>query len=433
MSKKSICFKPEFYNVNGDYLVSHLKDDGVSVRPTLSKVKESVLETNYKMNDETKSNIPRFANFALVPENNPENYKREINLGDGLKNFNLYELPFHPAGKHELNDGKHTNWPNILELLLHIAPHKKPFPKSRFTYIELLLDYLAIAWRHPKQRLPILVLVSSERSTGKTTFLQFLELMFQSNAKMVSVFELESAFNNNWGLANFVLVDEAKIPDKLLMKIRNESTSKSRNINTKFMQSYEVPNYSKFAMATNNITNFAKIEDEENRYFMIEVEPFTTNQEKRDYLELVIAELPQFLDYLAKHHIFSSENKTRFWFDYEDYKTPALEKVISGSKNDQVTLKVEELFKESIEKSWQNCPNNTVVEFSISGIRDFLGFTKSADQTIKMTLSKLGFQISTVKERYLCLFHNQETHAIRYYCPLGTLRTIFFPEIMDVN
>lgn len=46
---------------------------------------------------------------------------------------------------------------------------------------ELGMDYLQLLYLQPVQKLPILLLVSEERNTGKSTFLNFLKALFQNN------------------------------------------------------------------------------------------------------------------------------------------------------------------------------------------------------------------------------------------------------------
>jgi len=423
-------FSPEVFQVNGEYFAYRLKNDGLSICPYLEKVKETVLESIYGITESERLGMKHYAGFAFEPENDPKKYNRDIYFGDGLTQFNLYELPLQREGKHQA-DRINTNWPNIINLILHIAPHKKPFPTSSFTYLELLLDYLTLLWKNPKQKLPILVLFSKERSTGKSTFLELLRLMSQANAKMVSVVDLESSFNYNWGMGNVILVDEAYISSKLQSKIRNESTSKMRTINGKYIHQFEVNNYSKFIMASNELENFAEIDSAENRYFVIEVKPFEQGREIANYTDLMKEELPQFLDYLQNHHQIQSPEVTRFWFDYETYRTPALEKITHGSKNIQVAHKVESLLEDSVDGCWKDCSDDVLIEFSISGIRNFMGLNKGNDSEIKVTIIKLGFNVSSVKMDFFCLFNRINTRAIRYSCFLGELRRVLEPVIAE--
>lgn len=417
-------FVPEIYNIGGEYFLYHLKNDGLSSIPSLTKIKESALESVHGYDAKRKAEIASFVGFTISPENNPEKYQRTIDLGDRCHNFNLYELPFHPQGKHHLDEHSCVNWPYIYNLILHIAPNVKPFPSSKYTYFQLLLDYLAIAWRDPQQRLPILSIISKERSTGKTTFLQLIGLMGQSNAKFVSMSDLSSDFNFIWGLANFILVDEAKIPKNMMTKIRNESTSRSRNINIKFLQQFNIPNFSKYIMASNDIENFAYIQDEENRYFVIEVNPFPIGAENPNYLEFMKNELPYFLNYLMDHHQFFTKKEGRFWFNYKDYRTPALTKIINGSKS-PVDLKVEELLEALCDQYSLNHDDSFIWEFCLTGIRNSLMLSKANEGEIKNVFKRLGIHCDDYKKRFFCAYSQKETNAIRYHVSVAELRSIF--------
>lgn len=415
-------YTPLFFYVNGEYQVSRLFDDGTSVAPSFFPVKEVDLKKIYGLSDKDIEGIPNYVGYTLRPENNPEKYKRKICLGDGLYNLNSYDLPMHAQGRHETIENS-TNWPNILNLLLHIAPNKKPFPTSRLTYSELMLDYLAIAWKTPKKNLPILVLVSKERSTGKTTFLQLIQLMFQSNARIVTENDLASQYNRYWGTCNFILVDEAKIPKSLMSRIRSESTAKTRGINEKYQAQSTIASFSKFIMASNDIDNFAHIDIEENRYFVIEVPPFQPGTEKSEYDELMKAELPQFLDYLMNHHQIKTGNHTRMSFHYDDYKTPALDRVINGSKS-SVHLKVEEAL-ELLNDNGADSSEENIWEFSLTSFRNHLLFDKGKESEIKDTFRKLGVQSDDRKTRFTCAYSRNKTNAIRYFITVGDLKSIF--------
>ena len=110
--------------------------------------------------------IPKYDGFCTVPDHT--NYRREI---DGF--LNRYEpIPFQPA------DGI---FPHIHDFFAHIFGEQ----------VELGYDYLQLLYLRPLQRLPVLLLVSDERNTGKTTFLNFLKSIFGGNV----------TFNTNEDLA----------------------------------------------------------------------------------------------------------------------------------------------------------------------------------------------------------------------------------------
>jgi phage/plasmid-associated DNA primase len=82
----------------------------------------------------------------------------------------------------------HGTYLNQYEPVAHIPrqgefSHIRSFLEHIFgEQIELGLDYLQILYIRPTQMLPILLLVSNERNTGKTTFLRFLKMFFGKNA-----------------------------------------------------------------------------------------------------------------------------------------------------------------------------------------------------------------------------------------------------------
>lgn len=63
---------------------------------------------------------------------------------------------------------------------------------------DLGIDYLQLLYLNPVQKLPILLLVSEERNTGKTTFLNFLKAIFQENATFNTNEDFRSQFNADW-------------------------------------------------------------------------------------------------------------------------------------------------------------------------------------------------------------------------------------------
>ena len=110
--------------------------------------------------------IPKYDGFCTVPDHT--NYRREI---DGF--LNRYEpIPFQPA---------EGIFPHIHDFLAHIFGEQ----------VELGDDYLQLLYLRPLQRLLVLLLVSDERNTGKTTFLNLLKSIFDGNV----------TFNTNEDLA----------------------------------------------------------------------------------------------------------------------------------------------------------------------------------------------------------------------------------------
>jgi hypothetical protein len=106
--------------------------------------------------DHTKdfiSRIEKYDGFCSVPDH--INYQRSIGTF-----LNQYEqIPYQPVP---------GNCPLTLEFLRHIFGEQ----------LEMGLDYLQLLYLKPLTKLPIILLVSNERNTGKTTFLNFLKAIF---------------------------------------------------------------------------------------------------------------------------------------------------------------------------------------------------------------------------------------------------------------
>lgn len=73
---------------------------------------------------------------------------------------------------------------------------------------EIGLDYLQLLYLHPIQKLPILLLVSEERNTGKSTFLNFLKAVFENNVTFNTNEDFRSQFNSDWAGKLLIMVDE---------------------------------------------------------------------------------------------------------------------------------------------------------------------------------------------------------------------------------
>ena len=102
------------------------------------------------------ANIPKYDGFCCVPAH--------IGYNTVVDTFlNRYAPISHIPMPGE--------WPTIEALVRHIFGSQ----------YELGLDYLQLLYTKPLQKLPILLLVSEERNTGKSTFLNFLKALFEAN------------------------------------------------------------------------------------------------------------------------------------------------------------------------------------------------------------------------------------------------------------
>lgn len=277
--------------------------DGSTIK-TLVKWKKSEIIT-----DEGKDalcTIKKYDGFTLVPSH--------INYQPNIKWFyNRYE-----EVNHQFVQGEFKNTESYLK---HVFGEQ----------YELGLDYLTILWRYPTQILPILCLVSSERNTGKTTFLNVLKLIFQNNLTVNTNEEFRGRFNTDWTSKLLICIDEVLLEKREdSERLKHLSTATSFKSESKGVDKVESPFYGKFVLCSNNEDSFVNIDQGEIRYWVIKVLPF--EKENTNLLKNIRAELPAFMHYLNNREIVSPK-LTRMWFTPKQIETKALLKLFKSNQN----------------------------------------------------------------------------------------------------
>jgi hypothetical protein len=94
--------------------------------------------------------------------------------------------------------------------------------------------------------MPILVMVSKERQTGKTTFLNWLNMVFGDNMANISPDDLINGFNSTYASSNIIAVEETLIEKAITVeKIKALATQKFISVNQKFITQYRMPFFGK--------------------------------------------------------------------------------------------------------------------------------------------------------------------------------------------
>ena len=270
---------------------------------TLRKWNKGEIVTDYGR--DYLQTIKKYDGFITIPDH--RNYKQEINSF-----YNEYEKIEHKLIKGE--------FPKTVEFLEHIFGEQ----------YELGIDYLTILWQKPIQILPILCLVSDKRNTGKTSFLNWLKLIFQSNMTINKNEDFRSRFNSDWASKLIISVDEVLLDRREdSERIKNLSTASTYKVESKGKDKVETNFFGKFILCSNNEENFIQIDEKEIRYWVIKVNSF--GKEDVDMLKKLHNEIPQFLHFLNTRKI-KTERLTRMWFTKEQIYTPALDKVVKGNK-----------------------------------------------------------------------------------------------------
>ena len=213
------------------------------------------------------------------------------------------------------------DFPNIRAFLHHIFGD----------LYELGVDYFQLLYMQPKQKLPILMLVSRERNTGKSTFLKFLKAIFGANATFNTNEDFKSQFNSDWANKLLIMVDEAFL-DKVeyTERLKNLSTATIYKAEAKGKDRIECDFHGKFILCSNNVERPVIIEPGETRFWVIQVPKLKSDDTMM--LNKMIYEIPAFLDYLL-HRQMNTECVSRMWFSFDRYHTKALDRIIAGNRS----------------------------------------------------------------------------------------------------
>ncbi len=250
--------------------------------------------------------VPKYDGFCTIPDH--VNYRPIVD-----KFLNLYE----PID-HRPQEGV---FPSIQSLVRHIFGEQ----------YELGMDYLQLLYLHPIQKLPILLLVSEERNTGKSTFLNFLKALFQNNVTFNTNEGFRSQFNSDWAGKLLIVVDEVLLSRREdSERLKNLSTTLSYKVEAKGKDRDEIAFFAKFVLCSNNEYLPVIIDAGETRYWVRKIDRLQTDD--TDFLQKLKAEIPAFL-YHLQHRQLSTEKESRMWFATSLLHTEALQKIILSNRN----------------------------------------------------------------------------------------------------
>jgi hypothetical protein len=237
---------------------------------------------------------------------------------------------------------------------------------------ELGLDYLQLLYTRPTQILPVVCLISEERNTGKTTFLNWLVSIFGGNATINRNEDLETNFNSSWAGKLIVAVDESFIDrKKIYERIKALSTGKTMKVEAKGQDSVDAEFFGKLILCSNNVDSFIPVDSSEIRFWIRKIEPF--KKENPHLLSnFLIAEIPAFLQFLLDRKI-STEQKTRMWFTQADIQTNALSNIVSKNKSyleKELTALIVEILLDCDLSEVKFTFNDMAVMLAKSGVRE---------------------------------------------------------------
>jgi hypothetical protein len=252
------------------------------------------------------SDVPKYDGFCFVPSH--LNYQRIIG------NFYNRYYPF----VHQVKEGKPEK---TLAYLGHIFGEQ----------LEYGLDYLKLLLEVPMQMLPILCLVSQERNTGKTTFLNLLKAVFGDNMTINTNEDFRSNFNAEWAHKVIIGVDETFLERREdSERLKNLSTASFYKSEAKGQDRQEIEFFGKFVLCSNNEDNFVLVDPGETRYWIRKVPVLQSDNQG------LLAELKKEISFLIHYLVsrkLSTSKQSRMWFTPQQIATPALKKVIRQNRN----------------------------------------------------------------------------------------------------
>jgi hypothetical protein len=300
-----------FIRVGCDYYRKVVKKNAFGVQTVqLKQWRKETIKDDYGAAYLTKQ-VPQFSDFTIEPNN----------IDFKIAHRDLYNL--------------YAPFPH--------KPSKKTATRHQFEHIDLLLNhifetqtemaykYFKILYEHPRQILPVMVLTSRERQTGKTTFLNLLAIIFGDNHVQISPDDLTNDFNSSYANKNIIVVDETSIEKQAAVeRIKSISTAKTITVNQKHVAHYSIPFYGKIVLATNREKDFMRIDEEEIRFWVLKVRPI---EQKITDIEIKMRdEVPYFLRYLLDLPAVDF-SRDRMVFTADELKNEQLEAVVEESRS----------------------------------------------------------------------------------------------------
>jgi len=256
-------------------------------------------------------------------------YKRIIKVEKDNHHFDYLNL-YEPIN-HEIKEGE---FPNTVKYLKHLfggnATLQKDILGDPFT---IAIDWLTILYQKPKQFLPVILLLSKEQETGKTTMIDWLHAIYETNLISMKMEQFIGNFNSHWAFKLIRCIDEGSLDlERGTAKntFKNLTTAKNIQVELKGIDVTSIPNYGKMIICSNDENNVMKMESEDSRFFPVKVTKLP--EKDNHFLEKLRAEIPAWLHFIANRQI-AHPAESRLWFRTEYLKTEQFRKIVEKTKS----------------------------------------------------------------------------------------------------
>ena len=307
-------------------------------------------------------------------------------------------------------------WPTTEKLL------RKVFSQVGTDQWEEGLDWIQLMITKPKQSLHCLILGSESREAGKDTFVEWLQMLLgKQNTYFADIENFLKPFNSAFADKCLIALNEVKfssINAGSMERIKQYITQDTVLIDEKFQTPVTVDYYGKMVMLTNNVHDFMKLDDEENRFWIRTMPELDKKKEfDKDFKTKLANEIPHFVDFIINRSLKHTEKLTRFWLPESITHTSERERLVENSKS-SLYLEIRDMFEDIFNER----KNVKELNFSARDIRDHLkkyyevihdlGYVKKTlTKDFKLEERKTVFQNSFTNEqknsRFFTITRNQ--------------------------
>lgn len=280
--------------------------------------------------------LPKYDGFINIPSH--KDFQKVIG-----RYYNMYrQLSYQPSDE----DLHKVGWQKIYSTMEHIfgtdnhgrglMPGDEGYDEN--SQFEIGMDYVQKLYLDPTQNLPILCLVSNERGTGKTSFLDLLQIMFADNMVIVGNDQMTSNFNTLISGRLVVGVDESNLADNKTFteKLKYWSTAKQLPMEGKGKDAVMIENFTKYVLCSNNERRFIYASDQEVRFWVRKVPKLPKDSTIGNIKPYFEEEMPAFMAYLSQRKMwFDPDDPTkvdRMYFPPELLHTKALDDLLEAQR-----------------------------------------------------------------------------------------------------
>jgi hypothetical protein len=342
----------------------------------LKKYKKDTLKEKYGR-DFIKY-LKHFSGFCNVP--NHFNYEQILER-DGNQFYNRY---FH--FRHAPEEGEIDV---IIDFFKHIFGEEEcthGITGEKIPRYELGLDYVQLMLIKPTQVLPIICLYSAENNTGKSTFGEIIQYIFQDNCVQIGNADLQSDFNEPYADKLLAICEETLLERKRdAERVKALSTAKSVLVNPKGVGQYTIDFFCKFWFFSNNI-RMVYLTKHDIRYWVIQV-----GKPKKDNPHLLAQmkeQVPAFLHFL-KNREMKAKDESRMWFHPSLLRTEALDNIVEVNEPADASD-----MRESLREWFLEMPDLKEIEMPMKNIKEefFPGKDKSTRWLNEILKDYLGVE-----------------------------------------